>query len=234
MGGPQSAVSDRLGASDILAKHESLVASRAAGQKGPPAGGQSAVNSVFDAVLREDAGWRHQPRLFRDRELEKWKMDFLREGTAWRFRSTTPRRFRGSSRDSTSPVSPSASWPMLGSTSASWCAPQHRSRSGPAWTRASAPSTPSNHGCVRCDPSCLCPSCSSVWMRRAGPVLTASQGPQRDADSYRCARSSAGPTDRRTVAMTLRQSPRGRTPRTHRPSTHLRQAASAFGGLVRR
>ena len=31
-------------------------------------------------MLREVDGWTHQPRLFRSRELEKWKMDFLRQG----------------------------------------------------------------------------------------------------------------------------------------------------------
>jgi len=64
----------------ILDRHKRMVDARAADGKGPPAGGQTAVNATFDELLPEVNGWTHQPRLFRSRELEKWKMDFLRQG----------------------------------------------------------------------------------------------------------------------------------------------------------
>lgn len=64
----------------LIEAHERIRDARAAEGKSAPAGGQTAANAVFEALLPESLGWQHQPHLFRTRELEKWKMDFRREG----------------------------------------------------------------------------------------------------------------------------------------------------------
>jgi len=43
-----------------------------------PRGGQKAFNALFEELLPRPR-WVHQPRLFDDPELRKWKMDFLRD-----------------------------------------------------------------------------------------------------------------------------------------------------------
>lgn len=59
----------------VIAEQESL----AAAGLSVPKGGQTVVNRLFERLLRREDGWVPQPRLFRDRDLEEWKMDFLRE-----------------------------------------------------------------------------------------------------------------------------------------------------------
>lgn len=59
----------------MIAEQESLAA---AGLR-VPKGGQTVVKRLFERLLRREDGWVPQPRLFRDRDLEEWKMDFLRE-----------------------------------------------------------------------------------------------------------------------------------------------------------
>jgi hypothetical protein len=58
---------------DILREHETIKARR----KKPPAGGQTAINSVFKKRMID---WTAEPRLFdsTDKALRGWKMDFLK------------------------------------------------------------------------------------------------------------------------------------------------------------
>lgn len=44
-----------------------------------PKGGQTVMNRLFERLLRPEDGWVRQPRLFRDSDLEEWRMDFLRD-----------------------------------------------------------------------------------------------------------------------------------------------------------
>jgi hypothetical protein len=64
----------------ILARHEVIKRERARLGKEAPAGGQGAVNDVFEGLLPASSGWRQQPPLFRSRELRNWKLDFLKQG----------------------------------------------------------------------------------------------------------------------------------------------------------
>jgi hypothetical protein len=59
----------------IVGKQRDLLTSRGTA----PAGGQTAINALFEDELDIEDGWVQQPPLFRQRELRKWKMDFLRE-----------------------------------------------------------------------------------------------------------------------------------------------------------
>jgi hypothetical protein len=65
-------------AKDVLEAHQQLSDERARRSSRAPAGGQSALNDVINQKLT-DAGWESQPALFRDKTLEKWKMDFRKE-----------------------------------------------------------------------------------------------------------------------------------------------------------
>jgi restriction endonuclease BglII len=66
-------------ANDVLAAHQRLADERAQRGSRAPAGGQSALNEVINDKLTM-VGWESQPALFRDKALEKWKMDFRKEG----------------------------------------------------------------------------------------------------------------------------------------------------------
>ena len=59
---------------EILEAHEAI-----ARRGRSPAGGQSAINSIFRDRL-EPHGWEGEPRLFDDSpDLRRWKMDFLKD-----------------------------------------------------------------------------------------------------------------------------------------------------------
>lgn len=60
---------------EVIREQETLVAVR----RRAPRGGQTAFNSLFSRMLTPEDGWVPQPRLFRDRRLREWKMDFLRD-----------------------------------------------------------------------------------------------------------------------------------------------------------
>ncbi len=66
-------------AEHVLGAYSAMSEARAGRRSRPPAGGQGALNRVIDDLLSR-AGWESQPPLFRDRTLEKWKMDFRKEG----------------------------------------------------------------------------------------------------------------------------------------------------------
>jgi hypothetical protein len=66
-------------AQDVIDAHQRLADERAQRRSRAPAGGQSALNNVINHKLAT-VGWESQPALFRDRALEKWKMDFRKEG----------------------------------------------------------------------------------------------------------------------------------------------------------
>ena len=66
-------------AKDVIDAHERIADERAQRNSRAPAGGQSALNNVINQKLTA-VGWEPQPPLFRDRALEKWKMDFRKEG----------------------------------------------------------------------------------------------------------------------------------------------------------
>jgi hypothetical protein len=68
-----------ISAADVLGAYADMSADRARRSARPPAGGQSAINKVIDELLTV-RGWEPQPHLFRDPSLEKWKMDFRKEG----------------------------------------------------------------------------------------------------------------------------------------------------------
>jgi hypothetical protein len=63
----------------ILNAHARLEEDRKRKGKDAPAGGQTAVNDVFELLLHPADGWRTQVSLFRAKELEKWTIDFLRD-----------------------------------------------------------------------------------------------------------------------------------------------------------
>jgi hypothetical protein len=62
---------------EILAEQQRL----ADGDRRTPAGGQTALNSVFRTRL-QPLGWNPEPQLFAATEqgLRKWKMDFIKQG----------------------------------------------------------------------------------------------------------------------------------------------------------
>jgi hypothetical protein len=66
-------------AEDVIDAYARMSEERALRRSRPPAGGQGSLNRVIDERL-SIAGWEAQPHLFRDRSLEKWKMDFRKEG----------------------------------------------------------------------------------------------------------------------------------------------------------
>ncbi len=66
-------------AEDVIDAYARMSEERARRRSRPPAGGQGSLNRVIDELLSQ-AGWEAQPHLFRDPSLEKWKMDFRKEG----------------------------------------------------------------------------------------------------------------------------------------------------------
>lgn len=44
-----------------------------------PKGGQTALNRLFERMLPGSDGWKSQPRLFKERALSEWKLDFRRD-----------------------------------------------------------------------------------------------------------------------------------------------------------
>lgn len=62
-----------LTAADIVDRQEQLAAAGAA-----PRGGQTAINRLFEERLIP-LGWQGQPKLFAEKSLEDWRMDFVKE-----------------------------------------------------------------------------------------------------------------------------------------------------------
>jgi hypothetical protein len=67
-------VIDSIGMEEILAAHLEIGMGRAR----TPAGGQSAINHVFRVRL-DPLGWAPEPRLFARDDLNRWRMDFLKD-----------------------------------------------------------------------------------------------------------------------------------------------------------
>jgi hypothetical protein len=60
-------------ADDVVERQRQLAAVGAA-----PRGGQTAINRLFEERLIP-LGWESQPKLFADKALEEWRMDFVKE-----------------------------------------------------------------------------------------------------------------------------------------------------------
>lgn len=68
-----------LTSADVLERQGAAAKARASRGARAPAGGQRAVNETIRAKLTL-AGWEAEPHLFSDPALEKWKMDFRKDG----------------------------------------------------------------------------------------------------------------------------------------------------------
>jgi len=66
-------------AADILEVQRELADARRIKGQRAHAGGQTAINELIDRRIGMLGGWTRQPHLFRGAELEKWKMDFLKD-----------------------------------------------------------------------------------------------------------------------------------------------------------